>query len=90
MKNLLLGYFHTPENKRPEVIHVLGNLVGFSQDEIDQVIYLSFAAQCIRIGIVHLASSFGQVFIVQVFKSMFSLGLISFIILLLNTVNVVI
>ena len=37
MKNLLLGYFHTPENKRPEVVRVLGNLIGFSQDEISQV-----------------------------------------------------
>ena len=37
MKNLLLGYFHTPENKRPEVVRVLGNLVGFSQDELDEV-----------------------------------------------------
>ena len=37
MKNLLLGYFHTPENKRPEVVRVLGNLIGFSQDEINQV-----------------------------------------------------
>ena len=40
MKNLLLGYFHAPENKRLEVVRVLGNLVGFSQDEINQVISL--------------------------------------------------
>ena len=37
MKNILLGYFHTPENKRSEVVRVLGHLVGFSQDEIDEV-----------------------------------------------------
>ncbi|XP_065056179.1 thyroid receptor-interacting protein 11-like isoform X1 [Rhopilema esculentum] len=37
MKNLLMGYFHTPENKRPEVVRILGNLIGFSQDEINEV-----------------------------------------------------
>eukprot|EP00794_Sanderia_malayensis_P020327 gene20327-22326_t len=37
MKNLLIGYFHTPESKRADVIRVIGNLVGFSHDEIAEV-----------------------------------------------------
>lgn len=46
MKNLLLGYFHAPENKRPEVIRVLGNLVGFSQDEINEVFHCFTFGPC--------------------------------------------
>ncbi|CAF3483968.1 unnamed protein product [Rotaria socialis] len=38
VKNILLSYFHTPVNKRQEVIPLLGALVGFTQDEYKRAI----------------------------------------------------
>ncbi|CAF2808986.1 unnamed protein product [Rotaria sp. Silwood2] len=38
VKNILLSYFHTPVNKRQEVIPLLGALVGFTQDEYKKAI----------------------------------------------------
>ena len=37
MKNLLLSYFHTPEAKRSDAVHVLGGLLDFTSDEFAQV-----------------------------------------------------
>ena len=33
VKNILLSYFHTPIDKRQEVVPLLGALVGFTQEE---------------------------------------------------------
>lgn len=33
LKNLLLGYFCAPTNKKPEVAHLLGSILGFTNDE---------------------------------------------------------
>ena len=38
VKNILLSYFHTPVDKRQEVIPLLGALVGFTQDEYRKAI----------------------------------------------------
>ncbi|CAF0919592.1 unnamed protein product [Didymodactylos carnosus] len=38
VKNILLSYFHTPPNKRQEVIPLLGALVGFTQDEYQKAV----------------------------------------------------
>lgn len=38
VKNILLSYFHTPINKRHEVIPLLGALVGFTQDEYKRAV----------------------------------------------------
>ncbi len=38
MKNILLSYFHTPVDKRQEVIPLLGALVGFTQEEYKKAI----------------------------------------------------
>ena len=38
VKNILLSYFHTPVDKRQEVIPLLGALVGFSQEEYKKAI----------------------------------------------------
>lgn len=37
MKNLFLGYFHTPRNKRAEVLRLMGNVVGLERDDVDKV-----------------------------------------------------
>ncbi len=38
VKNILLSYFHTPLDKRQEVIPLLGALVGFTQEEYKKAI----------------------------------------------------
>uniref|UniRef100_A0A8B9H881 Thyroid hormone receptor interactor 11 n=1 Tax=Astyanax mexicanus TaxID=7994 RepID=A0A8B9H881_ASTMX len=40
MKNLFLGYFHTPRNKRAEVLRLMGNVLGLEPDEVEQVGFL--------------------------------------------------
>lgn len=37
MKNLYLGYFHTPRNKRSEVLRLMGNVLGLDRDEVTEV-----------------------------------------------------
>lgn len=37
MKNLYLGYFHTPQNKRSEVLRLMGNVLGLDRDEVGEV-----------------------------------------------------
>ncbi|KTF74970.1 hypothetical protein cypCar_00018394 [Cyprinus carpio] len=36
MKNLYLGYFHTPRNKRSEVLRLMGNVLGLDRDEVTE------------------------------------------------------
>ncbi|XP_027022754.2 thyroid receptor-interacting protein 11 isoform X2 [Tachysurus fulvidraco] len=38
MKNLFLGYFHTPRNKRAEVLRLMGNVVGLERDDVDKML----------------------------------------------------
>ncbi|XP_073689902.1 thyroid receptor-interacting protein 11 [Garra rufa] len=38
MKNLYLGYFHTPRNKRCEVLRLMGNVLGLDRDEITELL----------------------------------------------------
>ncbi|KAG9274922.1 thyroid receptor-interacting protein 11 [Astyanax mexicanus] len=38
MKNLFLGYFHTPRNKRAEVLRLMGNVLGLEPDEVEQML----------------------------------------------------
>ncbi|KAK3749493.1 hypothetical protein QZH41_013466 [Actinostola sp. cb2023] len=37
LRNLLNGYFNTPEGKRADVLHVVGGLLGFSQEELTKI-----------------------------------------------------
>lgn len=37
MKNLYLGYFHTPRNKRHEVLRLMGSVLGLDKDEVNEV-----------------------------------------------------
>lgn len=37
VKNMLMGYFNTPENKRMDVVRVIGGLLGFTHEELDKV-----------------------------------------------------
>ncbi|KAL5009215.1 hypothetical protein ScPMuIL_014796 [Solemya velum] len=37
MKNLFLGYFSTPQNKRDEVIHMVGGVLEFSKEDFEKV-----------------------------------------------------
>lgn len=37
VKNLILGYFHTPTNQRPQVLRAIGGVLDFSKDELERV-----------------------------------------------------
>ncbi|NWS50180.1 TRIPB protein, partial [Probosciger aterrimus] len=37
MRNLFVGHFHTPKNKRPEVLRLMGSILGIKREELDQV-----------------------------------------------------
>ncbi|XP_062851781.1 thyroid receptor-interacting protein 11 [Trichomycterus rosablanca] len=38
LRNLFLGYFHTPKSKRSEVLRLLGNVLGLEPAEVDQML----------------------------------------------------
>ncbi|CAM4726205.1 unnamed protein product [Leuciscus chuanchicus] len=38
MKNLYMGYFHTPRNKRSEVLRLMGNVLGLDRDEVGELL----------------------------------------------------
>uniref|UniRef100_A0A8C4ZJH5 Thyroid hormone receptor interactor 11 n=1 Tax=Gadus morhua TaxID=8049 RepID=A0A8C4ZJH5_GADMO len=38
MRNLFLGYFHTPRNKRAEVLRLMGNVLGLSREDVDKML----------------------------------------------------
>lgn len=37
MRNLFVGHFHTPKNKRHEVLRLMGSILGIKKEELDQV-----------------------------------------------------
>ncbi|PWA29733.1 hypothetical protein CCH79_00007885, partial [Gambusia affinis] len=37
MRNLFLGYFHTPKTKRADVLRLMGSVLGLSREQVDQV-----------------------------------------------------
>ncbi len=37
MKNLFIGYFHTPTAKRREVLHVISSVLGLTPEEVSEV-----------------------------------------------------
>lgn len=37
MRNLFVGYFHTPKTKRPDVLRLMGNVLGLSREDVDNV-----------------------------------------------------
>lgn len=37
MKNLVLGYFSTPDDKKPEVMRLLAGVLDFNQEEVQKV-----------------------------------------------------
>ncbi|KAM6960712.1 thyroid receptor-interacting protein 11 [Aplochiton taeniatus] len=38
MRNLFMGYFHTPKNKRLEVLSLMGNVLGLDREEVDKML----------------------------------------------------
>ncbi|XP_077476383.1 thyroid receptor-interacting protein 11 [Stigmatopora argus] len=38
MRNLLQGYFHTPRNKRPDVLRLMGNVLALGQDDMEKML----------------------------------------------------
>ncbi|XP_018762841.1 thyroid receptor-interacting protein 11 [Serinus canaria] len=38
MRNLFIGHFHTPKNKRVEVLRLMGSILGLKKDELDQLL----------------------------------------------------
>lgn len=37
MKNMLMAYFNTVEQKRPDVVVILGHILNFTDEEIKKV-----------------------------------------------------
>ncbi|OCT68247.1 thyroid receptor-interacting protein 11 [Xenopus laevis] len=37
MRNLFVGHFHTPKNKRHEVLKLMGSILGISKEEMDEL-----------------------------------------------------
>ncbi|KAM9842122.1 thyroid receptor-interacting protein 11 [Aulostomus maculatus] len=38
MRNLFLGYFHTPKTKRTDVLRLMGNVLGLSREDVDKML----------------------------------------------------
>ncbi|XP_068607857.1 thyroid receptor-interacting protein 11 [Brachionichthys hirsutus] len=38
MRNLFLGYFHTPKTKRADVLRLMGGILGLSREEVDKML----------------------------------------------------
>ncbi|KFO56099.1 Thyroid receptor-interacting protein 11, partial [Corvus brachyrhynchos] len=38
MRNLFIGHFHTPKNRRLEVLRLMGSILGLKKDELDQLL----------------------------------------------------
>ncbi|XP_076604782.1 thyroid receptor-interacting protein 11 [Chaetodon auriga] len=38
MRNLFLGYFHTPKTKRADVLRLMGSVLGLSREDIDKML----------------------------------------------------
>lgn len=38
MRNLFIGHFHTPKNKRNEVLRLMGSILGMKKEELDQLL----------------------------------------------------
>ncbi|XP_015246159.1 PREDICTED: thyroid receptor-interacting protein 11 [Cyprinodon variegatus] len=38
MRNLFLGYFHTPKTKRADVLRLMGSVLGLSREQVDQML----------------------------------------------------
>ncbi|NXQ70026.1 TRIPB protein, partial [Quiscalus mexicanus] len=38
MRNLFIGHFHTPKNKRLEVLRLMGSILGLKREELDQLL----------------------------------------------------
>ncbi|XP_010148624.1 PREDICTED: thyroid receptor-interacting protein 11, partial [Eurypyga helias] len=38
MRNLFVGHFQTPKKKRPEVLRLMGSILGIKKDELDQLL----------------------------------------------------
>ncbi|XP_043998174.1 thyroid receptor-interacting protein 11 [Gambusia affinis] len=38
MRNLFLGYFHTPKTKRADVLRLMGSVLGLNREQVDQIL----------------------------------------------------
>uniref|UniRef100_A0A8D3BLP7 Thyroid hormone receptor interactor 11 n=1 Tax=Scophthalmus maximus TaxID=52904 RepID=A0A8D3BLP7_SCOMX len=38
MRNLFLGYFHSPKTKRADVLRLMGNVLGLSREDVDKML----------------------------------------------------
>lgn len=45
MRNLFLGYFHTPKPKRADVLRLMGGVLGLNREDIDKVTFSLFHPQ---------------------------------------------
>lgn len=40
MRNLFVGYFHTPRNKRGDVLKLMGGVLGLNREDIQKVSFI--------------------------------------------------
>lgn len=40
MRNLFVGYFHTPRNKRGDVLKLMGGVLGLNREDIEKVSFI--------------------------------------------------
>lgn len=50
VKNLVLGYLHAPNPKKPEVLRLISKILGFTSEELHQV--------CVVCACVHACVSY--------------------------------
>lgn len=51
MRNLFVGYFHTPKNKRADVLKLMGGILGLNRDDIDKVGFFCIRPMLIEEGV---------------------------------------
>lgn len=46
MRNLFVGYFHTPKTKRADVLRLMGGILGLTREDIEKVRELLLSRTC--------------------------------------------
>jgi len=77
IKNLLLGYFHTPPSKRHEALQVIGHVLSYSRDEMKEVrlstcagffehiLWIKFSELWSVVGLNHFVNMLYHLFVVK-------------------------
>ena len=61
MKNLVLGYLHAPDRKKQEVLSLISKILGFTQEELDQVCVCRGGGEyTVTMSDMHLSQALGR------------------------------